>query len=201
MLFSKAAGYLGALPPGGLEHFEARVRFTRVINGIPFGGTLPNLESKPTDPFPVEFQSSFVHVATGSSGTIPINDSLRFSIAGGKLAFTSNNVAVVPQAGPPPSPQLELWALLMRTISDVTGAEQTYPVDILGPGFATAIPDSKDFVVYLLEVLCSPGRQGTFVSGIANARDFLFPDPQTGPDAKARINRCSPQIRNTAWSE
>src|SRR5579884_2886561 len=76
MLFSSAAGYFGALPPDGLQHFHVKIRFTRFLNIAPFttgpvnlvnGAPPASLESAPTDPFHVEFQSSFIHVATGPS--------------------------------------------------------------------------------------------------------------------------------------
>jgi len=203
MLLSSASAPYGGVPvPDGLEHFEAKIRFRRVVNGAPFG--LPILsQSDLTDAFWVEFQSSFIHcsVTPTPPGRVAIDD-LRFSITGGtNLSFTWNKISVTPVAGPPASSQLQLWALVMRSIYDVTGNVQMAAVNILGPGFAFPTPtsDSPDLVVYLLEVLYSNEYHGTFVSGIDNAAALLFPDPtQANPNAMVRISRCSPAIYNQA---
>ena len=201
MLSSAAPLYFGAPLSSGLEHFEAKIRFRRVINGEPFGLANPLVQSDLTEAFHVEFQSSFVHCVI-AKGTDPLTvvptSSLAFSVtSGGQLQFQHGADDVTPKAGPPVSSQLQLWALVMQNICDVTGAIQTTAVDILGPDFQGSITNSPDLVVYLLEVLVSREYTGKFDSGIAKAAALLFPTPtltSSNPNAMARINRCSPAI-------
>jgi hypothetical protein len=199
MLNSAAPLYPGAAPSAGLEHFEAKIRFRRVINADPFNTGI-TLQSDPTEAFHVEFQSSFVHCLTTANppAVVRIGD-LTFAVSGGQLQFTSAGGVISLQAGPPVSSHLQLWALVMRTIKDVTGTDQTTAVDILGPGFTTSVPDSPDLVVYLLEVLISTELSTVFDSGIAKAASLLFPSPTSAnpnPNAMARINRCSQVIHH-----
>jgi hypothetical protein len=202
MLYSAASEFLGAPSSQALEHYEAKIRFKRAVDGSNFGVNANQpLVSDLTDPFWVEFQSSFKHCSTVEKGLVPIS-SLQYSIANNTLSFTSDGVPVTLQAGPPASPGvLELWALAMRQIHDATGAIQAAPIDFLGPAFSVAnteVTDSADVVIYLIEVLRSPEFTGSFDSGIAKAEALLFPSGSSLTNAMVRFERCSSAIGNKA---
>lgn len=204
MLYSAAPEFLGSPSSRALEHFEAKIRFKRAVDGSNFGlsANLPQV-SDLSDPFWVEFQSSFSHCITVEKGLVAIS-SLQYSIANNIINFTSDGDPVTLQAGPPASPGvLELWALAMLQIHDATGAIQAKPIDFVGPAFNvgnTSVTDSADVVIYLIEVLRSPEFTGTFNSGIANAEALLFPTGSglTNLNAMVRFNRCSRAIGNRA---
>ena len=206
MLWSSAGIFSGTLPPSGLEHFTARVRFKRVICGTAFGLPVDPQPSDLTDPFLVEFQSSFDHCfvtnpATAATSLQKFKD-LTFSIANGAIQFAYAGAPVTLQPGPPQNPHLELWALVMNLVADATGQvqDQTFAADLVSLTTPTTAPVSSAMGIYILEVLCTEGYQGTFTSGISNAAAMLFGNPADPnrllSDVKARIQRCSPMISN-----
>jgi hypothetical protein len=200
------------LPSTNLEHNLVKLSFIRRINNRLIGPSADDLISDPTEAVWVEFQPSFAHCNTKNNGLIPIGDSLRFSISAGALLFTAGDQAVSPISGPPAGAPLELWALIMQSISDVKGSNQQKPssgqapvkdqfvaCDLIALNGTTPTSDSPDLVVYLLEVLCVADARGKFTSGFSSARDMLFPPAGSSPEAQARIQRCSAVIRNVAW--
>jgi hypothetical protein len=206
MVWSNAAGqYYGSLPHFGLEHFEAKVRFRRIIRTSAFGQQT-DLASDVTDPFAVEFQPSFDHCTVTDAKTKATSvekfTDLTFEIAGGMVQFYSGTSLVSLKAGPPQDPHLELWALVMNLVSDATGQlqDQTFAADLVSLNTATSATDSANMGIFILEVLCTEGNQGTFKSGIPNAATMLFGDPNDPnrllSDVKARLQRCSPMIPN-----
>lgn len=208
MVWSNAAGqYYGSLPPSGLEHFEAKVRFRRIVRATAFGQQT-DLASDLTDPFAVEFQPSFDHCivtdAKTKATTIEKFTDLSFAIAGGMVQFYLGTSLVNLNAGPPQDPHLELWALVMNLVSDASGQlqEQTFAADLVSLNTATSTADSANVRIFILEVLCTEGNQGTFTSGIPKAAIMLFGDPADPnrllSDVKAKIQRCSPMISHKA---
>jgi hypothetical protein len=144
--------------------------------------------------------------ATTNTTSIEKFTDLTFGIADGKIQFyLGGNPNPVPlTAGPPQNPHLELWALAMNLVANATGPipgkplDQTFAADLVALNAATSAADSQKIGIFILEVLCIDGSQGTFTSGIANAATMLFGDPADPnrllTDVKARVQRCSPMI-------
>jgi hypothetical protein len=208
-----ASPFTGFLPADGLEHFQTRISFTRKVKASAFDPSQADLLSDPTDPFAVEFQSSFDHCLEASSGSPVAFRDMAFQVSsGGTIQIYNGSTQLSLQPGPPLSSQLELWILLMQTITDATGQDQTFALDMLALNYTTAIPDSSHLSIYVLEVLCTKGNEGRFqgtttttvqgnkitTPGITTAAKMLFGSPtdvnRLSTDCTARIQRCSPLI-------
>lgn len=200
------------LPPDGLQHFQTRISFRRKVKAHAFDPLQTDLLSDPTDPFAVEFQSSFDHcLVAGSTSPVAFND-MTFAIENNAIQLYSGKVQQSLLPGPPASQQLELWVLVMQIIKDATGQEQTYALDMLALNSTTQVQDTTNLGIYVLEVLCTNGNQGKFqgtttstvegvtttTSGIATAAKMLFGIPgdvnRLATDSTARIQRCSPLV-------
>jgi len=211
------------LPISGVEHLQARVRFQRIVNGSYFGAAGTKVQSDPTDSFLIEFQPGSQQVNSISGGVVtPVNISdltcqtsfvaAPSATASATAVLTFSNAAgpVTLQAGPTDSAlfdlsHLQLWALMMRRIKDVTGNPQLTFVNwfvqdthdpagrfIVQADDITAI-DSSDCIVFLMEILSVPTIDLlAFQGGIKAAADLLFPPVKTGQqpqDTLARIAR------------
>lgn len=214
------------LPPSGVEHMQAKLRFQRRVNGERFGTNLSSPASSLTDSILVEFQPGNQRVnAIQGGGAVQslLLSSLSFatSFDSGSsttaMTFANAGAAVTLQPGPPPGrivfdlSHLQLWAVVMKKICDVTGKPQLACLDILvqdasdpagrfivqGAG-AKAI-DATGCVVFLLEVLTTQKAADLgFKGGLRAAAALLFSNPQNGQagDVDARVQRVLGSVQN-----
>jgi hypothetical protein len=211
------------LPPSGVEHMQAKLRFQRRVNGGNFGLTPVTSDGPQTDSILVEFQpaNQCVNTVRGSVVQSSVLTGLTFATSFDStkstttMTFSDANGTVTLQPGPPPGAisfdlsHLQLWAVVMKKIQDVTGNQQLACGDIFaqdssgnftlqGPT-ATAI-DDKNSVVYLLEVLTTKKVTDlAFTGGLRNAANLLFAGVQTGQqpqDADARVQRVLGSVQN-----
>jgi len=214
------------LPPTGVEHMQAKLRFNRRVNAGNFvlsTGAPATSDGPQTDSILVEFQPANQRVNTvrGSVVQSSLLSGLTFATSFDSahstttMTFSDANGPLTLQPGPPPSKivfdlsHLQLWAVVMKMIQDVTGSPQLACIDIFaqdasgnftlqGPT-ATAI-DDKNSVVYLLEVLTTKKvRDLAFTGGLRNAANLLFAVPQLGQqaqDAEVRVERVLGSIQN-----
>jgi hypothetical protein len=220
------------LPASGVEHMQAKLRFQRRVNGGVFGlkqvnpdGSQTDLiaDGPPTDSILVEFQpaSQCVNTVQGSVVQSSALSGLTFATSFDSahsittMTFSNSNGAVTLQPGPPPGKiafdlsHLQLWAVVMKNIYDVTGSQKLACVDIFAPDAsgnftlqgptATAIDDNNT-VVYLIEVLTTKKASDLpFTGGLGKAANLLFAGVQTGQqpqDADARVQRVLGSIQN-----
>src|SRR5581483_4059345 len=141
------------LPPFGVEHMQAELRFNRRVNGGTFGlkqvnpdGSQTDLisDGPPTDSILVEFQPANQCVNTVRGGVVQSSllTGLTFATSfdsthsATTMTFSDTNGPVTLQPGPPPSTidfdlsHLQLWAVVMKLIQDVKGTGQLACVDI-----------------------------------------------------------------------
>jgi hypothetical protein len=194
---------------GSLDWFMAKVYFIRSLipERLPSKPTKP-IQSLPTESTWIQFLSSSDHF-TSSDGTrlVHIND----------ITFTTTDKAVtlstLVKAGPGPigaaapgpvvfednpKPSLELWFLLMRKITDVTGHDSEIYVGLYRPGdtptFQPALTPSgvaslaSATHLYLLEV------QKTVDDSLNDWIGDLFP-PDITKDATHRVVRISGLVK------
>ena len=203
------------LPPSGVEHMQAKLRFQRRVNGGNFGLTPVTSDGPQTDSILVEFQpaNQCVNTVRGSVVQSSVLTGLTFATSFDStkstttMTFSDANGTVTLQPGPPPGAisfdlsHLQLWAVVMKKIQDVTGNQQLACGDIFaqdssgnftlqGPT-ATAI-DDKNSVVYLLEVLTTKKVTDlAFTGGLRNAANLLFAGSKPDNSLRIRTPGCS----------
>ena len=214
------------LPPSGVEHMQAKLRFNRRVNAGNFvlaTGASATSDGPQTDGILVEFQPANQCVNSVRGGVVQSSllSGLTFATSFDSahstttMTFSDTNGPLTLQPGPPPSKivfdlsHLQLWAVVMKMIQDVTGSQELACIDIFaqdssgnfilqGPT-ATAI-DDRNSVVYLLEVLTTKKVTDlAFTGGLRNAANLLFAVVQTGQqpqDAEARVQRILGSIQN-----
>jgi hypothetical protein len=211
------------LPTSGVEHMQAKLRFQRRVNAGNFGPNPVTSDGRQTDSMLVEFQpaNQCVNTVRGnlvqSSALTALTFATSFDSAHTTttMTFSDTNGPLTLQPGPPPGPiafdlsHLQLWAVVMKKIQDVTGNQQLACVDIFAQdssgnftlqGPTAAAIDDRNSVVYLLEVLTTKKASDlAFAGGLRNAANHLFAGLQTGQqaqDAEARVQRVLGSVQN-----